>query len=109
MIATAKSIGDQERLADGLNLNIYDHLELGHVDQIDNAFAARKRIAEEIKQPFQMHVAVVFQTMRVILHVEFKKAEKLRDEPAFRPIKLLRSAKKFFPAGKPIHCARSAM
>jgi tetratricopeptide (TPR) repeat protein len=82
MIATAKSIGDQERLADALDLYIYDHLELGHVDEVDKAIAAQKRIAEEIKQPFQLHVAAVFQTMRAILHGEFKKAEKLANKAA---------------------------
>lgn len=82
MIATAKSIGDQERLTDAFDLYVYDQLELGHINRVDEAIAAQKRTAEEIKQPFQLHVAAVFQTMRAIMRGEFEKAERLANEAA---------------------------
>jgi tetratricopeptide (TPR) repeat protein len=82
MIAITKSIGDQERLGDALDLYVYDLLELGHIDRADEAIAAQKRAAEEIKQPFQLHVAAVFQTMRAIMRGEFEKAERLANEAA---------------------------
>jgi predicted ATPase len=82
LIATAESIGDQERLGDALDLYVYDMLELGHIDRADEAIAAQKRTAEEIKQPFQLHVAAVFQTMRAIMRGEFEKAERLANEAA---------------------------
>ncbi len=82
MIATAETIGDQERLTDALDLYIYDHLELGHMDLVDQAIAYQKRVAEEIKQPFQMHVAAVFHTMRAIMRGEFEEAERMAKEAA---------------------------
>lgn len=82
MIAITKSLGDQERLADALDLYVYDQLELGHIDRVDEAIAAQKRAAEEIKQPFQLHVAAVFQTMRAIMRGEFENAERLANEAA---------------------------
>ncbi|MGD8634058.1 MAG: AAA family ATPase [Anaerolineales bacterium] len=77
MIATAQSIGDKERLADGLGLYVYDQLELGRIDLVDTAIAAQRQIAQEIKQPFQLHIAAVFQTMRAIMQGEFEEAERL--------------------------------
>ena len=75
MIATAESIPDQERLADALDLYVYDLLELGQMELADEIIAAQKKVASEIKQPFQMHVASVFQTMRAILRGEFEVAD----------------------------------
>jgi tetratricopeptide (TPR) repeat protein len=77
MIAVARSIGDRERLSDALCLYIYDHLELGDIDVVDDAIEKQKRVAEEIKQPFQLHIAAVFETMRAIMRGEFEKAERL--------------------------------
>jgi transcriptional regulator with XRE-family HTH domain/tetratricopeptide (TPR) repeat protein len=77
MIATAQSIGDEERLADGLGLYVYDQLELGRIDLVDTAIAAQRKIAQEIKQPFQLHIAAVFRTMRAIMQGEFEEAERL--------------------------------
>ena len=82
LVATAKTIGDQERLADGLDLYVYDLLELGQLDQVDEMISTQRKVAEEIKQPFQMHVAAVFQTMRAILRGEFELAERLAKEAA---------------------------
>ena len=82
LIATAESIGDQERLADGLDLSIYDLLELGRIEKVDQMIAAQRRVAEMIKQPFQLHVAAVFQTMRAILRGEFETAERLANQAA---------------------------
>jgi hypothetical protein len=77
MIAIAQSIGDEERLADGLGLYVYDQLELGRVVQVDKAIAAQRKVAQKIKQPFQLHIAAVFQTMRSIMRGEFEVAERL--------------------------------
>lgn len=77
MIDLAKSIDDQERLADAIDLYIYDQLELGHIDLVDEAIETQRTIAEEIKQPFQLHIAAVFETMRAIMRGEFEKAERL--------------------------------
>lgn len=82
MITTAESIGDQERLADGLDLYIYDMLELGQVDLVDQTIETQRQVAHEIKQPFQMHVAAVFQTMRAIMKGDFGNAERLANEAA---------------------------
>jgi tetratricopeptide (TPR) repeat protein/transcriptional regulator with XRE-family HTH domain len=82
MIAAAESIPDQERLADAYDLYVYDLLELGQIEEADEMIAAQSRAAEEIKQPFQMHVATVFQTMRAILRGEFEKAAQLANQAA---------------------------
>jgi tetratricopeptide (TPR) repeat protein len=82
LVATAEAIGDQERLADGLDLYIYDLLELGQIDQVDEKIAAQRQVAHEMKQPFQMHVAAVFQTMRAIMRGDFEKAERQAKEAA---------------------------
>jgi tetratricopeptide (TPR) repeat protein/transcriptional regulator with XRE-family HTH domain len=82
MIATAESIGDQERLADGLDLYIYDLLELGQIDLVDTCIEVHRQVALEIKQPFQMHVSSVFQTMRAIMRGDFEAAEILAREAA---------------------------
>jgi len=82
MIATAEAIGAQERLADALDLYVYDLLELGRIDQVDQVIDAQRRVAQEIKQPFQLHVAAVFQTMRAILQGEFETAERLANQAA---------------------------
>ena len=82
MITTAESIGDQERLADGIDLYVYDLLELGQIEQVDKMIVAQRRIAREIKQPFQMHITAVFQTMRAIMRGEFEDAERLANESA---------------------------
>ena len=82
MIAIAESIADQERLADGLDLYVYDLLELGHIDLVDQMIAAQSKAASEIRQPFQMHVAKVFQTMRAIMVGKFEDAERLAYEAA---------------------------
>jgi tetratricopeptide (TPR) repeat protein len=82
MIATAESIQDQERLADALDLYVYDLLELGQIELADEMIAAQKKIASEVKQPFQMHISTVFQTMRAILRGEFMAAERLAIEAA---------------------------
>jgi transcriptional regulator with XRE-family HTH domain/tetratricopeptide (TPR) repeat protein len=82
LISTARSIGDQERLADGLDLHVYDLLELGQIDLVDQTIETQRQVAHEIKQPFQMHIAAVFQTMRVIMQGEFEKAERLAKEAA---------------------------
>jgi predicted ATPase/DNA-binding XRE family transcriptional regulator len=82
LITITRSINDLERLADGLDLYIYDLLELGQIELADEMIAAQRQCAQEIKQPFQMHVAVVFQTMRAILSGEFDKAEQLAKEAA---------------------------
>ncbi len=82
MTTIAKSIGDQERLADALDLYIYDQLELGNIAEVDKTIAVQKKVAEEIKQPFQLHVAAVFQTMRAIMRGEFGEAERLAHDAA---------------------------
>jgi len=82
VIAIAESIGDQERLADGLDLYVYDLLELTKIDLADKVIEIQRKIAHEIKQPFQMHVATVFQTMRAIMRGEFECAERLANESA---------------------------
>ncbi|MDX1614879.1 MAG: AAA family ATPase [Candidatus Promineifilaceae bacterium] len=82
LIATARAIGDQERLADALDLYIYDHLELGHIELVDEAIAAQRRVVEEIRQPFQLHVAATFRTMRAILRGDFAAAARLANEAA---------------------------
>ncbi len=82
MIATAESIGDKERLADGLDLYIYDLLELGQIDLVDTCIGVHQQVAHEIKQPFQMHVSAVFQTMRAIMRGDFEEAEILAREAA---------------------------
>ncbi|MEJ2351920.1 MAG: BTAD domain-containing putative transcriptional regulator [Anaerolineales bacterium] len=82
MIATAESIGDQERLADGLDLYVYDLLEMGRIDLADQMIAAQRRAAGEIKQPFQIHIATVFRTTRAIMRGEFSEAERLANEAA---------------------------
>jgi predicted ATPase/DNA-binding XRE family transcriptional regulator len=82
LIATAEAIPDQERLADGLDMYVYDLLELGQIELADEMIAAQKKIASEIKQPFQTHIATVFQTMRAILRGEFEAAEQFAIEAA---------------------------
>jgi transcriptional regulator with XRE-family HTH domain/tetratricopeptide (TPR) repeat protein len=82
LISTAKSIGDLERLADGYDLYVYDLLELGQIDLVDKVIEDQRQIAYEIKQPFQIHVAAVFKTMRFILGGDFGKAEELAKEAA---------------------------
>lgn len=82
MIATAESIPDKERLADGLDLYVYDLLELGQIELADEMIATQRQVASEIKQPFQLHVAAVFQTMRAILRGEFETAERMAKEAA---------------------------
>jgi predicted ATPase/DNA-binding XRE family transcriptional regulator len=77
MIATAESIPDQERLSDALDLYVYDLLELGQIELADEMIEAQKKVASEIKQPFQIHIATVFRTMRAILRGEFETAERL--------------------------------
>jgi transcriptional regulator with XRE-family HTH domain/tetratricopeptide (TPR) repeat protein len=80
MIATAESIPDQERLLDAMDLYVYDLLELGQIELADEIIAAQKKVASEIKQPLQIHIATVFQTMRAILRGEFETAERLAKE-----------------------------
>lgn len=82
MIVTAEAIGDLERQADGLDLYVYDLLELSQIDLVDKTMAVQRRVAHEIRQPFQMHVAKVFQTMRAIMRGEFETAERLANEAA---------------------------
>ena len=82
MIVVAETISDYERLADGLDLYVYDLLELGQIELADEMIAAQRRAAQEIKQPFQLHVAAVFQTMRAILRGDFESAERLAIQAA---------------------------
>jgi transcriptional regulator with XRE-family HTH domain/tetratricopeptide (TPR) repeat protein len=82
LIFTAESLGDQERLADGLDAYIYDLLELGQIELVDKLIEIQRQIAHELKQPFQMHIAAVFQTMRAIMRGEFEHAERLAKEAA---------------------------
>ncbi|MDT8306759.1 MAG: hypothetical protein RRC07_12555 [Anaerolineae bacterium] len=77
LIKVAQSLGDKEREADGLDMLIYDHLELGNMEVVDETIAIHRRLAEEIRQPFQLHLAAVFQTMRAITRGEFAEAERL--------------------------------
>ena len=82
MLALARSIGDKEREADGLDLFIYDQLELGNIELVDESIAKQERVAHELGQPFQLHVAAVFQTMRAIMRGEFEEAERWANEAA---------------------------
>jgi transcriptional regulator with XRE-family HTH domain/tetratricopeptide (TPR) repeat protein len=82
LITLARSIGDRERLADALDLYTYDHLELGHIDLVDEAIAAQKQIAQEIKQPFQSYLATVLQTTRAIMKGQYDEAERLANAAA---------------------------
>jgi tetratricopeptide (TPR) repeat protein len=75
LIAIAIVIGDQERLVDGLDLYIYDLLELGKIDLVDKCIEIQRRIAYEVKQPFNVHINTVFQTMRAIMRGNFEAAE----------------------------------
>jgi tetratricopeptide (TPR) repeat protein len=80
MMATAELIADKERWADALDLYVYDLLELGQIERVDEMIAAQRKLAKEIKQPFQLHIAAVFETMRAILRGEFEAAERLAHE-----------------------------
>ncbi len=82
MIDIARRIGDQERLADAYDLYVYDQLELGNIDAVDAAMAEQRRVAETMKQPFQLHIAQVFETMRALLRGEFETAERFANEAA---------------------------
>jgi tetratricopeptide (TPR) repeat protein len=82
MIATATAIDDQERLSDALDLYVYDQLELGNIGRVDKTIALQKQAAEKIRQPFQLHIATVFQTMRAIMRGEFERADRLANEAA---------------------------
>lgn len=77
MIAVARSTGDGEKLSDALDLYVYDQLELGHIDIVDEAIGMQKSVAAEMKHAFQLHIAAVFETMRAIMRGEFEKAERL--------------------------------
>lgn len=82
MMAVAESIGDKERLADALDLYVYDHLELGHINLVDKAIGDQEQVALEIRQSFQLHISAVFKTMRAIMRGDFEAAEKLAYEAA---------------------------
>jgi tetratricopeptide (TPR) repeat protein len=82
MIATAESIGDKERLLDSIDLYMYDLLELGQIDQVDQKIEDLQKVADEIQQPFQLHHALVFRTMRALLKGEFEQAERLASSAA---------------------------
>jgi len=82
MLATARRIDDQERLADAYDMVVYDQLELGNIEAVDAAMAEQRRVAEAMKQPFQLHIAQVFETMRALLRGEFETAERSANEAA---------------------------
>jgi hypothetical protein len=82
LIAVAQSLGDKEREADGWSMLAYDHLELGNMEAMDESIVVHRRLAEEIRQPFQLHLAAVFQTMRAITRGAFAEAERLAREAA---------------------------
>jgi transcriptional regulator with XRE-family HTH domain/tetratricopeptide (TPR) repeat protein len=82
LIATTESLNELERLADGLDMYVYDLLELGQIEQADQLILAQEEVAQEIQQPFQLHVAAVFKTMRAILKGEFSEAEQLANAAA---------------------------
>ena len=82
MIAIARRIDDNERLADALGLYLYDLLEIGDIDEARRAGKEQGEVAAKIRLPFQVYMDVVFRTMDAILRGAFEEAEELANEAA---------------------------
>jgi transcriptional regulator with XRE-family HTH domain/tetratricopeptide (TPR) repeat protein len=88
LIDTARSIHEKERLADALDMYVYDLLELGQIDQVDQIIQAQEEVVRDTQQPFQLHIAAVFRTMRAIMKGEFSQAEQLATLAASYTLKI---------------------
>jgi transcriptional regulator with XRE-family HTH domain/tetratricopeptide (TPR) repeat protein len=82
IIKLSCNIGDHERLADALGLQILEYLELGNIAEVKRIIRWHRDVVEDIKQPFQLHIAAVHKTWLAFLNGEFDRAEKQAYEAA---------------------------
>jgi tetratricopeptide (TPR) repeat protein len=75
LVDLAESIGDKEREVEGHGFRLHALLELGEIDAADADLAARARLTEEMRQPAQLWVQLVLESMRSLFVGSFRQAE----------------------------------
>jgi len=77
LVALARETGDVERVAEGIDLQISAHLELGEVQAVDERLGAVTSLIHELRQPAQRWVLTHTRAMRALLAGRFDEAEQL--------------------------------
>ena len=80
LIEAAAAAGDKELEVQGHLWALVDHLELGHLLEVDQAIAAYARLAHELRQPIYRWGAIVVRVMRAALGGELQEAQRLAEQ-----------------------------
>lgn len=80
MLAQAEAANSQERMLDAHSCRFRDLLQLGDIAAADIALHHYCRIAEALRQPYNLHRATVMRSMRALLEGRFEHAEQLAQE-----------------------------
>jgi tetratricopeptide (TPR) repeat protein len=80
LVALARATGDAERVAEGIDMQISAHLELGEVQAVDERLITLTKLVDELRQPAQRWVLLHTRAMRALLAGGFDEAEQLIGE-----------------------------
>jgi tetratricopeptide (TPR) repeat protein len=80
MLAQAEAANSQERMLEAHSCRFRDLLQLGDIAAADIALHHYCRIAEALRQPYNLHRATVMRSMRALLEGRFEHAEQLAQE-----------------------------
>ncbi len=77
LVAIAEALGDGERLIDAHMILFFDHGQLGHIAEARNTVEAVTRLANELRQPAQLWLAVSQRAWLALMDGDFRLAEEL--------------------------------
>jgi tetratricopeptide (TPR) repeat protein len=80
MLTLAQDIDDKERNAEARIWRLLSSLELGDIQAVDTELEALIRLADEMRQPLYVYLAIGYQAMRALLEGRFADAERLAQQ-----------------------------
>jgi tetratricopeptide (TPR) repeat protein len=80
MLTLAEDIGDKEWASEARIWRLLCSLELGDIQTVDTELEVLVRLAEEMRQPLYVYLAIGYQAMRALLEGRFDDAERLAQQ-----------------------------
>ena len=76
----AEAVGDRDMALEASSLRLFDLMELGDIQAVEEQLIAQTRLAEELRQPFYQYISMSFRAMWAIFAGRFAEGEQLAQQ-----------------------------
>lgn len=76
----AEAVGDRDMALEASSLRLFDLMELGDIQAMEEQLAAQTRLADELRQPFYQYISMSFRAMWAIFAGHFAEGERLAQQ-----------------------------